>query len=111
MGEPLSFIGQTLLVGFSVSVCLLLLADDARHRRWIMIFGLGCLASFILFHTIGPIRMGVAALVAYWYWHLFRTKGEEEDSRRGVSSKGSEPAIEAAVEQNALAGDVARIRR
>ena len=72
MGEPLSFIGQTLLVGFSVSVCLLLLADDARHRRWIMLFGLGCLASFVLYHTIGPVRMGVAALIAYWYWHLFQ---------------------------------------
>ncbi len=111
MEEPLSIVGKMLLVGFSVSVCAVLLADDARHRRWIMLFGLGCLASFVLYHTIGPVRMGVAALIAYWYWHLFRTPGEEEDPRSVVSSKQSKPAIEAAVEQNALSGDVARIRR
>ena len=111
MGEPLSIIGQMLLAGFAVSVCLVLLADNARHRRWIMVFGLGCLTTFILYSAMGLIRLGVAALVVYWYWHLFRTSGEKKDPRPGVPATESEPAIEAAVEQDALPSDVARIRR
>lgn len=105
MGESLSFIGQMLLAGFAVSVALVLFADDARHRRWVMAFGLACLVGFILYQTMGLFRMGVAALIGYWYWHLFWKSGGEG------ASTGSDPAIEAAVEQDALPGDVAGIRR
>ena len=105
MGEPLSFIGQVLLAGFAVSAALVLFADDARHRRWVMAFGLACLAGFILYQTMGLFRMGVAAVIGYWYWHLLWKSGRER------ASTGSDPAVEAAVEQDALPGDVARIRR
>jgi hypothetical protein len=111
MDEPLSIVGQIALVGFSVSVVLVLLANSDRYRRWFIAFGLTSLVGSFLYDAMGIFRLGVMVLVGYWYWHLFRTSGEEDATRPGDAATKSDPAIEAAVEQDALSGDVARIRR